>query len=64
MTVNGNTMSTKLPNLTKWSCYEIQILAVTIKNGVWSDVKKHRTSEDGRTFYFVFQMYVNRVACL
>ena len=58
VTVNGSSVSAELTNLTKWSCYEVQIHAITIKNGVWSDAKKQRTSEDGKTLYFVFETYV------
>ena len=48
VTVNGSTTSTELTNLTKWSCYKVQIRAATVKSGVWSDIKQHRTSEDGK----------------
>ena len=47
-TVNGSKTSTELKNLAKWSCYEVQIRAVTIKSGVWSDSKQSRTREDGK----------------
>ena len=29
-------------------CYEVQISAVTIKNGLWSGIVQQRTSEDGK----------------
>ena len=48
LTVSIGLTSTELKNLTKWSCYEVQIRAVTIKGGVWSVAKQHRTSEDGK----------------
>ena len=48
VTVNGSVTSVDLSNLTKWSCYEVQVRAVTIKIGVWSETKQHRTREDGK----------------
>ena len=47
-TVNGSTTSFDITGLIKWNCYEVQVRAVTIENGVWSEVIKHRTSEDGK----------------
>ena len=52
--MTGSSSSTELKNLTKWSCYEVQIRAVTVKGGVWSGVKQHRTSEDGMQVYLSF----------
>ena len=49
--VDGSVLSTEITNLTKWSCYAIQIRAVTIKDGVWSDKVQQRTSEDGSIIY-------------
>ena len=46
--VDGSTMSFDITGLMKWSCYEVQVRAVTVKNGKWSDTVKHRTSEDGK----------------
>ena len=49
--VDGSVLSTEITNLTKWSCYAIQIRAVTIKDGVWSDKVQQQTSEDGIIIY-------------
>ena len=46
--VSGNLTSAEIGNLTKWSCYQVQIRAVTILKGVWSETKQRRTSEDGK----------------
>ena len=46
--VSGTLLSNEIKNLRKWSCYEVQIRAVTIKTGVWSKTEGHRTSEDGK----------------
>ena len=46
--VNGSTISLDITGLMKWSCYEVQIRAVTIKNGLWSGIVQQRTSEDGK----------------
>ena len=50
-TVDGSILSTDITNLVKWSCYAIQIRAVTIIDGVWSDKVQQRTSEDGIILY-------------
>ena len=50
-TVDGSILSTDITNLVKWSCYTIQIRAVTIKDGVWSNKVQQRTSEDGIIIY-------------
>ena len=50
-TVDGSFLSTEITNLEKWSCYAIQIRAVTIKDGVWSDQVQQQTSEDGNIIY-------------
>ena len=55
VTVNDTFTSVKLKNLTKWSCYEVQIRAATIKSGIWSDIYKQRTHEDGMTVYIPFR---------
>ena len=49
--VDGSVFSTEITNLEKWSCYPVQIRAVTIKDGVWSDKLQQRTSEDGIIMY-------------
>ena len=41
-------MSFDITGLMKWSCYEVQVGAVTVKNGKWGDTVEHRTSEDGK----------------
>ena len=41
-------MSLDITGLMKWSCYEVQVRAVTIKNGPWSGIVQQRTSEDGK----------------
>ena len=41
-------MSFDITGLMKWSCYEVQVGAVTVKNGKWSDTVEHQTSEDGK----------------
>ena len=46
--VSGNLTSGEIGNLTKWSCYQVQIRAVTILKGVWNEIKQRRTSEDGK----------------
>ena len=38
----------EIKGLAKWSCYAVQINAVTIKNGMWSEEIQRRTSEDGK----------------
>ena len=47
-TVNGSTTSLDITSLVKWSCYEVQVRAVTIMNGPWSGTVQQRTSEDGK----------------
>ena len=47
-TVNGSTTSLDITGLVKWSCYEVQVRAVTIMNGPWSRTVQQRTSEDGK----------------
>ena len=49
--VDGSISSSDITNLVKWSCYAVQIRAVTIKDGVWSYKVQQRTSEDGITIY-------------
>ena len=49
--VDGSILSSDITNLVKWSCYAVQIRAVTIKDGVWSDKVQQRTSEDGIIIY-------------
>ena len=39
---------TTVTSLAKWSCYAVQVSAVTIKNGKWSTEIQCRTSEDGK----------------
>ena len=46
--VNGSTTSLDITGLMKWSCYEVEVRAVTIKNGPWSGTEERRTSEDGK----------------
>ena len=46
--VKGATMHALLKNLAKWSCYSVQISAVTIRKGKWSAEIQHRTTEDGK----------------
>ena len=60
VTITGSSSSTVLKNLTKWSCYEVQIRAVTVKDGVWSGFKQHRTSEDGMQVYLSFLSNLTR----
>ena len=47
-TVNTSTASYDITGLMKWSCYDVQVLAITIGNGVWSEAVRQRTSEDGK----------------
>ena len=47
-TVKGSTTSLDITGLMKWSCYEVEVRAVTIKNGPWSGTVERRTSEDGK----------------
>ena len=49
--VDGSVLSTEITNLEKWSCYAVQVRAVTIKDGVWSNKVQQRTSEDGTIIY-------------
>ena len=55
VTVNGSFTSVKLKNLAKWSCYEVQICATTIKSGIWSEINKQRTREDGMRVFVLFR---------
>ena len=48
--VNGQVRNVVLKNLAKWSCYVVQIVAVTVKDGKWSAEIQHRTSEDGMNY--------------
>ena len=52
-TVNVPTTSLDISGLMKWSCYEVQVRAVTIKNGIYSVSVKERTSEDGKRIYLL-----------
>ena len=52
-TVNVPTTSLDISGLMKWSCYEVQVRAVTIKNGIYSGSVKQRTSEDGKRIYLL-----------
>ena len=45
-TVNGSTTSLDITGLVKWSCYEVQVRAVTIMNGPWSGTVQQNSSED------------------
>ena len=47
-TVSGSTLSLDITGLMKWSCYEVQVRAVTVGNGNWSETVQQRTSEDGK----------------
>ena len=47
-TVNGPATSYDFVGLTKWSCYDVQVLAFTIGSGAWSEAVRRRTSEDGK----------------
>ena len=49
---SGTVRSFDITDLAKWSCYGIQIRAVTIKNGKWSDEISQRTSEYGKMIDF------------
>ena len=51
LTTNGSLTYVELNNLTKWSCYEVQVRAVPISSGVWSETKEGRTREDGKKVY-------------
>ena len=44
---------TTITGLAKWSCYAVQVCAVTIKNGKWSTEIQRRTSEDGKIIYIL-----------
>ena len=46
--MNGYATSLDITGLIKWTCYEVQVRAVTIKNGIYSGSVKQRTSEDGK----------------
>ena len=52
-TVIGSTTSLNISHLMKWSCYEVQVRAVTIKNGIYSGSVEQRTSEDGKRKYLL-----------
>ena len=45
--VTNTTVSLIISNLTFWSCYEFQIMAVTIRDGPFSSIESVRTDEDG-----------------
>ena len=51
--VDGAVRYTFLTQLTKWSCYSVQINAVTIKSGKWSTEVHNRTSEDGKKSHII-----------
>ena len=55
--VDGSVLSTEITNLENWSCYAVQVRAVTIKDGVWSNKVQQRTSEDGTI------IYLNKINC-
>ena len=40
--------TTTITGLAKWSCYAVQVCAVTIESGKWSTEIQRRTSEDGK----------------
>ena len=44
---------TTITGLAKWSCYAVQVCAVTIKNGKWSTEILCRTNEDGKIIYIL-----------
>ena len=44
----GSMTSYDITGLTEWSCYDVQVVAVTIGDGAWSEVVRQRTSEDGK----------------
>ena len=46
--MNSTTTSLELIQLIKWSCYIVQVRAVTTKNGTWNKAVIHRTNEDGK----------------
>ena len=52
VTVNGSLTSVDLNNLTKFSCYEVRVRAVTIESGIWGETKQQKTREDGKKVYF------------
>ena len=52
-TVNGSATSLDITGLVKWSCYEIQVRAVTIINGPRSGTVQQRTCEDGKWMYLL-----------
>ena len=45
--VTNTTVSLIISNLTFWSCYQFQIMAVTIRDGPFSSIESVRTDEDG-----------------
>ena len=51
ISTNETLRFTTITGLAKWSCYAIQVSALTIKNGKWSTEIQRRTSEDGRMIY-------------
>ena len=52
-TVNVPATSLDISGLMKWSCYEVQVRAVTIKNGIYSVSVKEWTSENGKRIYLL-----------
>ena len=59
--VGGTKTYTHITDLTKWSCYAVQILATTIKDGEWSEEIRHRTSKYGKIICFIdYKMKMNQ----
>ena len=56
--INSAVRFAEIKELTKWSCYAVQVNAATVKDGKWSGEIICRTSEDGKmiccsSFYYV-----------
>ncbi len=51
--VNGSSQTWTLTDLKYWSCYDVQIAAVTVSEGVFARINNTRTSEHGKFIYSV-----------
>ena len=59
LNLSGAKRFTEIKDLTKWSCYAVQINAATVKTGKWSEEIQRRTSEDGKIKCFILFMYTS-----
>ncbi len=53
ITVDESLRSVNLTNLKYWSCYDVQIAAVTVSEGVFARINNTRTSEHGKLIFSV-----------